>query len=286
MKLRALIPLFLASSLCLFSCSFLHDDSVVARVGKKKLYRSQVVKVIPPHLPQQDSLALARKYINAWAGELIMSDMASQQLSKQERDVAAEIEEYRNSLLKYRYEQHYIQERLDTAVSQEEIQAFYEESPSAFALSSPIVKARFVRISSSSPRKAELVRLLRSDKEEDAAMLDSLGRSVCERYTDYGGKWTDIAVLSRSFRMDYGTLLSLMKDSIIDVQDSLTGMENIAFVSEMLGASRIPPVEYCAPRVRESIISKRKYALSSTLEQELLEDALRKGTFVITQTDE
>lgn len=285
MTRRAIISALMAVVLaCLSSCTLVSDD-VVARVGYKKLYKSQVQKFIPRGLCAEDSLVLARQYINSWAGELILSDMADKQLSKQEKDVSAEVENYRSSLLKFRYEQHYIQERLDTVVSPEEIQAFFEANENIFILAAPIVKARMVCIPSTSPLKEEIVKLLSSEDEDDLVLLDSLSYSANGRFNSYDGKWIDIVALSREFGLDYGTLLSSMRKSYIDIVDD-QGMESIAFVSDMIGSAQIPPIEYCTDKIRESIINKRKYALSTTLERELLEDALRSGTFEIIETDE
>jgi hypothetical protein len=43
----------------------------------------------------------------------------------------------------------------------------------------------------------------------------------------------------------------------------------------------VAPLEYSAPAIRDIIISARKQALISTLEQDLLNDARENGQFVI-----
>ena len=53
---------------------------------------------------------------------MLFMDMAETELSKGEKDVSREIESYRRSLLKYRYEQKYVNQRLDTAVTEADIE--------------------------------------------------------------------------------------------------------------------------------------------------------------------
>lgn len=274
-----------AASLMLTSCMFLHDDQLVARVYGKKLYKSQVVKFIPPGLPAEDSLRLASQYIDAWAGELIMNEMASRQLSKKEKDISREIEEYRNSLLKYRYEQHYIEERLDTTVSEEQIREHYEANPGLYAISVPIVKARYIRIASTSPLHDELCHLMSSSDEEDLRLLDSLSYSNCEKYTDYAGRWIDMVALGRDFNLDYGTLIGAMKDSFIEIVDE-QGTDHIAYIEAFIPHGKVPPLDYCHDKIRDVIIGQRKFALSSTLEQELIDEARNKGNYIIYENDE
>lgn len=283
MNKNKIIPGFLclamlAAACC--SCVFLHDDRVVAKVNGKKLYESQVLKFIPPGASPEDSLALAKQYINAWAGELIMNAMADKQLGKKEKDVTRELEEYRNALLKYRYEQHYIEDRLDTVVTDAQVAAHYENNSNLYILDVPIVKGVYIRIPAGSPDKDRLKKIMSSDKEEDRVLLDSLSFTLTDKYTRYSDKWIDIVVLARDFGMDYGTLLGARRGNFIELEDE-QGMEHVAYLSGFLGGGKLPPLEYCEDKIRDVIIGQRKYALSSTLEQALLDDALEHGTFEI-----
>lgn len=274
-----------AAVLALGGCSFLHDDKLVAVAAGKKLYKSQVVKYIPHGLPEEDSLKLAGEYIHSWAAELIMNEMADKQLSKQEKDVTAELEDYRSSLLKYRYEQHYIADRLDTVVTPAQIKKHYEENPQLYSLEVPILKARYLRIPAQSPMRDDMVKLLTSGDSDKLVLLDSLSRTFADKYVNYGDKWLDIVTLAREYGMDYGELIGAMKDSRIDITDS-QGTEHIAFVMDYIPGGKTAPLEYCTGKIRDVIVSQRKYALSSTLERELLDDARKKGNFTIYDAEE
>ncbi len=100
----------------------LFRGEVVARAGDHKLHRGELEKFIPAGVSPEDSANLAARYIKAWAEDLLMVDMAEAQLSASEKDVSKELEQYRRSLLKYRYEQLYINQRLDTLVTDAEIE--------------------------------------------------------------------------------------------------------------------------------------------------------------------
>ena len=101
---------------CKAISSLIHDGEVVARLGDHKLYRSELDDVIPKGTSPEDSVNLANLYINSWVKDKAFLDIAQQRLSKEEKDVSKELEAYRQSLLRYRYEQRYINERLDTTV--------------------------------------------------------------------------------------------------------------------------------------------------------------------------
>ena len=51
---------------------------------------------------------------------------AEMNLSDEKKDVAKELEEYRNSLITYAYEADLVRQKLDTNVSESEISVFYK----------------------------------------------------------------------------------------------------------------------------------------------------------------
>ena len=154
--IAAILIVLPSLSSCRAISSFLKGGEVVAEVGSEKLYRSDLDAVIPKGISQEDSVYLAKQYINTWATELVYLGIAEQQLSKTEKDVTKELEDYRKSLLKYRYEQLYVNERLDTAVSDDLVEEYYNAHQDKFVLSRPLVKARFLSISAESPAKEQI----------------------------------------------------------------------------------------------------------------------------------
>lgn len=253
---------------------------MVAEVGSEKLYRSDLDAVIPKGVSQEDSVYLAKQYINTWATELVYLGIAEQQLSKTEKDVTKELEDYRKSLLKYRYEQLYVNERLDTAVSDDLVEEYYNAHQDKFVLSRPLVKARFLSISDDSPAKEQIRKRMSSDEVEDLIEADSLAYSSAYKFTTWSDAWVDVTVLAREYSMNYETMLSQMKNKWIEQVDTL-GVARVAYIKDVMKKGEVAPIEYSAPSIKDIIISARKQTLISTLEQDLLNDARENGKFVI-----
>ena len=269
-----------ALSSCRAISSFLSDDEIVAEAGSAKLYRSELNTLIPSNIEREDSIRLARQYINAWALDQLFLTIAEQQLSKSDKDVTKELEDYRKSLLKYRYEQLYINERLDTAVSEDNVEAYYTANAGRFELSRPVVKARYLRIPSDSPALAKIRKKMSSDQAQDLVDADSLAYSSALKFTTWGNRWIDVASLASEFGTDYVTVISSIKAGWVEMTDS-TGVTSVAYVSEMVREGGLAPLEYCTPQIKDMIISSRKQSLVTGLEQDLLKDAREKGQFVI-----
>ena len=262
------------------TASELFGDEVVARVGEHKLFRSELENYIPNGVSSEDSLGLALSYINTWAEDLLFLDVAEAQLSKGEKDVSRELEEYRRTLLKYRYEQRYINERLDTLISEAEVKAYYGENPDKFTLDRPVLKCRFVVIPEDSRNLKEIRRKMSSDEVSEVVEADSLAVTSAIRYVDSSDTWMDIITVARELGTDYETLLGAVKNRFAELPDG-NGNLRIVYVVDLVPAGKTAPADFCDDRIREIILSTRKHALVSGLERDLLEDARNKEKFVI-----
>lgn len=269
-----------ALSSCQAVRDLIHDDDVVAKVGSHKLYLTDLEAVVPNDVTPEDSTNLAEQYIRSWASEQLYLDMASEQLSKSEKDVSRELDAYKSSLLKYRYEQRYVNERLDTTVTRNEIEDYYQNHKDLFVLDVPILKARFVDIMQDSPNIDLIRKKMSSTKYDDIVETDSLAYSSALKYVDHSDDWVNAVTLAREFGTDYGTMLSKLSNSYIEMQEE-RGDVKIAYVLSVQRAGTLAPIDYCEERIKDIIISSRKHQLLSTLEQDLLEDALAKEKFVV-----
>ena len=268
---------------CRAISSLLHDDEVVAEVNGVKLYRAELDAVIPNGISAADSAALALKYIDTWASDHVYLKIAEQQLSKSEKDVTKELEDYRKSLLKYRYEQLYVNERLDTTVTDEMVDEYYEAHADKFVLQRPIVRARYLNILADSPVLKQLRKMMKSSEPNDLVEADSLAYSSALKFMTWNNDWVDAALLAGEFGTDYNSMLASMSGGWIEQKDT-TGYLKLAYIPEMIGRGRQAPVDYCAPMIKDMIISARKQALISGLERDLLEDARENGNFTIYAT--
>ena len=263
------------------AASELFRGEVVAKVGNHKLYRNQLQSYIPAGVSPEDSAGLAKRYINAWAEDLLLLDMAEEQLSDADKDVTRELEEYRRTLLKYRYEQLYINQRLDTLITDEEIQRYYRANPDRFRLERPLLKARYMIISNDARSLKNLMKLMSSDDEADVMEADSLGAYAAHKYADAADTWMDAITLAQEMGTDYRTLLSSIgRDQFARVDDG-SGNLRIAYIAEMAPEGKPAPLEYVTERIRDIILSNRKHKLETDLEQDLLEDAIRNQKFEI-----
>ena len=265
--------------------SLVHDDQVVARVGGERLYLSELRSYIPAGTSPEDSTAIALQYINSWATEHLYLKTAESRLSKEEKNVDKELEAYRRSLLRYRYEQRYINDRLDTLITQQQLEDYYKTHAATLELQRPILKVRFVDIMADSPNYNEIIEKLSSEGGQALKDLDSLAYVSAPRFFDNSDTWMDAAVLAREFGTDWNTMLSKLKDKYIIFNYEDRGETRAAYVFSIQQKGQAP-LEYCRNSIRDNILSERKRELLKNLEQDLLKNAQEKKDFVIYKNED
>lgn len=278
---KALVAILL-TGIAAVSCEWVDkviSGETVASVGKVRLSRAELDKALPSGLLPEDSVRLAHQYINTWASEIIFLQVAENQLSKEELDVSAELDEYRKSLLKYRYEQRYVNERLDTIFTDSQIREYYNAHQDRFVLRVPVVRADFLCISPDSPYIDEFRENIASDDAQRMQYSDSLAYFSAIRYETFGGKWINLNDLALEFGIDYSELLTYKKGDWIEYEGG-TGLLHLAFIKSFVPAGKIAPLEYATPLIKDILLSIRKKELVSALEDQLVEDAIQSGVFV------
>ena len=97
------------------------NDKAIATIYGKNLYQSDLQSVMYEGISYSDSLVRAKAFIDEWIHRQLIIHQAEAALGADELDFSKQLEEYRNSLTIYKYETKIIEQRLDTVVSDEEI---------------------------------------------------------------------------------------------------------------------------------------------------------------------
>lgn len=129
MKIKFAIGLMLV--LALVSCQNSgngKNDKPVAAIYDKVLYQSDLQDILYDGISVNDSIVRTKAFIDNWIRRQLLIHQAENNLDKSELDCLKEIEDYRNSLIIYKYESLLISQNLDTLVSDEEIEKYINDN--------------------------------------------------------------------------------------------------------------------------------------------------------------
>ena len=249
-------------------------DGPVAEVYDEKLYRSDLMNMIPPGTPKEDSAALAKGFIEAWARERVLLRKAEDNLSDGQKDVQRQLTDYRESLIVFAYEQALVEQKLDTNVSEAEVEAYYTKNTANFELRDNVVRAQWFRLRESDERvRRKVEELWRSGDPEKYRELEVLLAERGARIHDTGGNW-----------MPFGEMQDLVPLRPINPTDWIP-RQNKVIATDSAGTFYIDFLEHrlkdsAAPlglvrnEIRAIIINQRKVQLIERMRNDLFNDAV------------
>jgi len=274
-----LIWIFLLGTIgIIYSCDNNNQDknkTPVARVYDKYLYKEDLAGVIQSGLSPADSLNKVKSFIDFWVKRQSMTKTAELNLIEEQKDVTKELEDYRMDLLIFRYKQKFIEQNLDTIVTQKQINTFYTDHESEFKLSQPAVKATFIKILKTTPNISMVKSLYRSAREKDIIQLSEYCKEQSATYNNYNNEWVYFRdlIIEIPVRVDDQELF-LKSNTFIDVQDSV--FSYLVNITNYRLKDAISPLVFVEGNIQGIILNQRKQALIDELENNIYYNMLDK----------
>ncbi len=245
---------------------------VVAKVNDTELYRHEVLSNLPEGLTKEDSLSFVDNYIDQWIQEQVIYQKAIEILPEEAKDVDLQLEKYRRSLLIYTYEQYYIQDRLDTNVTDLEIETFYNEHIEDFTLRDYIVKVIYARYTDITPDLDKVKNWYKLYKEDDWINLQSHANLYSVGFYNDTTNWMFFDDVLKEI-----PLTDINKSSFIRNKKNITFEENgMVYFLNVLDAKlkdETSPIEFEKDRIKGILLNIRMNELRKQLKTELYNDA-------------
>ena len=164
---------------------------VLVSVKGRTLNRSEVNKLIPRGISSADSLLLAESFTKKWVKDVLVYDVALRNLGDEKEEVDKLVEEYRRSLVRYRYQERLVEEKLKTDIRESDKLNYYEENQKKFILDKGLIKGLFLKIPVDAPGLTDVKKWYKST---DVASLEKIEKYSVQNATIYEyfyDKWVD-----------------------------------------------------------------------------------------------
>ena len=250
---------------------------------------------VPDDLSLEDSAAFAERVIDRWMREQVMLAQARTQLQQERSDLEKALEAYRRSLLINTYETRYVESRLETDVSEEEIAAYYDAHPELFTLHDHAVRVLYLHLPD--PKAAAEVRGANWSKKDqrewakevdrveewleaaDSTSIPQLERWCMERgalhHVDHEAWWTLTELLDEVPLSLYRVEDQIQRTSPL----SFTAQDRLYFVRFLDHGlkGRTAPIDVARDQIKELLLQRRRQQLLEALRDTLLQQAWAKG---------
>ncbi|WP_347841497.1 hypothetical protein [uncultured Draconibacterium sp.] len=280
---RIIIYGYLIALVALSGCSSAPKEEAVARVGEKTLYRSKLLEILPKDISRDDSITLSNDYIDKWIKQELLIQKADENLSAEQKDLSAELQEYRNSLIIYKYKNELIKQRMDTTVSGQQIEEYYARNQANFNLSSSIAKATFVMIPTDLANP-ELVKELVADTSPEG--IDEL-REYCGQYAKKANisvdEWINFQVLKKNFPENITDDEAFLSGkSFYEMNDS--NYYYLVSIHDYKLSNDLAPLEFVENNIKNLILNQRKIRFLKEMEENIYTEGVRQKKFKIYDT--
>jgi hypothetical protein len=252
------------------------EDPVVAIAFEQPLHRSELRQVIPLGTTPEDSSAMAQSFIRNWLEKQVVLEKAEANMAEADKDFEAKLLDYRNSLLLFAYEQKLVEQKLDTLVGSEEMQAYLDAHKVDFALKDGLVRARWFRVQTTDVRELRtLTKAFSKGDPEDKSMLE---RWLAERNialvdrSDVWSTWSDVKAELPIEHRDREDLLSKDQRVVLNEPGGAFFLE----ILEHRVAGELSPLSVVERPIRTIILNQRKLQLLERMRQDLYREATER----------
>ena len=253
------------------------NNEILAIVNTEKFFKKDLTILLPQNINKIDSQLLVKSYIQDWAIKKLLLKKAENNSSLETvNQIDDLVKDYKESLLINNYKEQLVKQKLDTVVTDRELEEYYLLNKENFKLNEELVKIKFLHIDNTINDKKEILKLFKSDDILDLEELEKQELSFkFHQFND--STWTQLDNVL--LKLPFSKEKLLKKTKFIQKQDSI-GLYLVA-IKDVLELKSIAPLSYVIPTIEQMILHKRKIQLIRDIEKIIIKDAIQNNNFKI-----
>jgi hypothetical protein len=183
----------------------------------------------------------------------------------------------RNNLLIYQYQQQMIIQKMDTVVSDNELQDYYVSNLSTFTLTTNLIKALYIKVPADMAEIDRIRKLYRSQESADMSELEELCLQYNLRYDDYNDDWIPFNHLLLEVPLDSDNQEQwLARNRQVELRDDR--FSYFIAIREYRLRNSVAPFDYIQGQIRTIIINNRRKDFLQKLEDGIFNEAVSNNT--------
>ena len=240
------------------------------------LTKADLLALSPEFGSEEDSIKWVKTFLKSWKRDRSFLESAQKILESSELDFEKQIEDYKHSLIRHRYEEWIVSKYLDTLVTKEEIQSYYAQNKSSFLLLDYMVQPHFVSMDVDADKKLkrEVKKLFKSKKEKDWMKLDKICYDLNADYELFDSTWYKWDDFSSSFDLKIQRTSSWLRyNNFIEFEDSMN--YHLIKIQDYKLKNELSPLEFETEKVGKIILLKRKLKLIKEKKEQIYKEYLK-----------
>ncbi len=260
------------------ACSEEQEKIPLAQVGSKFLYLEEVEEVLPEKLPEPERTLWMDDFIQKWVQSELMVLNAEENLTAAQKDVTRELQEYRNSLITFRYKKALMEQKMDTVISDSSIENYYEGHTNEFILKNDIVKAIFLKAPLEVARPEMIKSLCMDNDPQKLQELNEYGIRYAKSYDRFDDKWVDANQILVQTPLEVDNLERfLRRNKFIESDD--TDYYYFICIRDFRFEGEYAPIEFVESSIKNILLNQRKINFLKKIEADVYQEGLKSKRF-------
>lgn len=260
------------------------SDLAIARVGDDYLYKEQLLGLGLDDMSVEDSTKVAETFVENWIRKQALVNNASKQLTSEELfEVNEKVSDYKESLVSFLYESSVVSKKLDTTVTVEAIEEYYNSHKKEFLVKKPIIKFLAVKGDHQFKNVNEISDWIEDFKEDgdDEAILEFCSYQTLSCQFNINN-WVYLSDFYKIFGLDESTSqskITLTKNRLKKYKDDKYNY--LYEIFDYKGRNQHYPIEFVENQIKAKILRKREQLFLDELRETIYNNALANNEIEI-----
>jgi hypothetical protein len=252
-----------------------NDDqgAIIAKVGEKALYESDLSSL---NWTKSDSAQVVDQYVRQWIEQEILMQAAEKEEEIKTNRIERQVEEYRKELYIHQLMKLRVEAALDTTVSDEEIQSFYDDHKADFQLNDYLVKVLYLKVPLDAPDLEEIGSAYKLQHEGDQEKVELFAQMYASNFYYDVDNWIYFDDILKEI-----PLQDINKDRFILKRSKIRFEENGFYyflnIIDYKLKNTLSPLNFERANIKTRILNMRMKDLRGKIENEIIKSAYDSG---------
>ena len=269
--------------LLIISCEFENNskEEPIARVNDNFLFFSDIQDSLDENMSQNDSMLAVNSAINNWASKKLLYEKAIFNLSNsKQNELDLLVKSYESDLYISNYEKEWLKTRVDTIVSNNQLESYYDDNKNKFRLRQDILLARFIELPIENFNKTQIVGSFKRLNFQDKIYLDSISLQFKSSFIN-DSVWLRPELFFNKFKIENKINYNryFKKKRFFEIKD----LESLylVYISDIQKKNDYAPMSYVKPTLVQILLNKRKLEMKKQLKTDILKQGIAENNFEI-----
>jgi hypothetical protein len=252
----------------------LENRHSLVEVDGMHLYKDEVELLLATN-PQADSAQFVNEYIERWATEQLFYSKAADNVASMP-EIENMIESYRRSLILNIYQSKLVEQHLKSAISQDDVVAFYNANKVLFDADESMFKGLLLVLPAKAPNLNKVRKWCVDMNPEDMEEIETYSAENALVYEYLMDRWYPLSdVVKHTPLTEFQLMERLSRKKTIEFKED--GKVYFVCSDTILREGDTLPVELVSAEINELLLNSRRADFIKRKKKDLFEEAKAKG---------